>query len=312
MKFTLEGSQLELDLSLSKASVLIYESDQSDVELVFAGLRKKSVEEVFDVGLRNNRLFVKEKASRNTPPVLDTFLSSGFNSDLKLMIPKGTDLSGRIATLKGGIRSENLTFSGLIKSIAGSVEIDSLQTDGINIQNVSGGITLKEFEGFLKGNTMTGRITIEKGTFKDVSLKSVSGDILLGGIFALENDSDISTMSGSIYLDVKEYRGDNYVFLSTLSGSTDIKGDYPEESIQVKRRMPMFKDHPFKSVVPTMKEFFSSFVSTSNKNDVEVETGSQKSEDDSVKKILEMLSEGKITAEEAEKLIRALGKTSGK
>ena len=74
----------------------------------------------------------------------------------------------------------------------------------------------------------------------------------------------------------------------------------------------MMKNHPFKTVFPSVKEFCSSFFTAAAEDEVEVQTDSaaESSDDGNIKRILQMLSEGKLSAEEAEKLIRALGKKS--
>ncbi len=58
MKFSITNQQLELELSLSKSGIEIVTSDDDSVEIEFSGLRKKTVDEVFKVSFRNNRLFV--------------------------------------------------------------------------------------------------------------------------------------------------------------------------------------------------------------------------------------------------------------
>jgi hypothetical protein len=163
--------------------------------------------------------------------------------------------------------------------------------------------------GFLRGKTVAGALTVENGFFKEISIKSVSGDIRLTGDFHLELDGEISTVSGNVHLDARSFQGENSLVLSTLSGHTTVVGDYPEGGIVVKPRLPFIKNHPFKTFVPSMKEMFSSFFSTAgNKNEVEVEAEAEprQGESEQAKMVLEMLSQGKISAEEAEKLIKAL------
>ncbi|MBU3916881.1 hypothetical protein KKA14_15220, partial [bacterium] len=100
---------------------------------------------------------------------------------------------------------------------------------------------------------------------------------------------------------------DKKLNLSTLNGSTKIDGDYPQEMIQMKRRMPFLKEFPFGNVMPAIKDMISGFTSMRQGPEVEVHTrAGSENEDKNIEKVLEMLAEGKITAEEAEKLIRTI------
>lgn len=310
MKYSIENQQLRLDLSLSKSSIEIIETADESVELEFSGLRKKTVDEVFTVNFRNNRLIIKEKSVRNSP-MFDTIFNSGWTSDVKLKIPSQTALSGTISTMKGDVTAAKLDFCGRMKTMAGRITVKELTSDGAEIQNIGGNIRIDKFEGFLKAKSVAGKITIEDGVFKDLSVRGVAGDVRLIGHFDLENDGEVNTLSGDIHLNIMSFKGDAMILVSTLSGNPDVVGEFPVDAVQIKRRMPFIKNHPFKSFFPSMKNSWASFFSMSKDDEVEVEVEAETvSDDENVKMILQMLSEGKISAEEAEKLIKALGKES--
>ncbi len=306
MNFKLESKQLALDLSLSKSSIEFSEVESEEIEIEFTGLRKKTVEEVFTISFRNDRLVIKERSSKRSP-MFDSFFNSGWSSDLAVKIPTGTSISGSVSTMNGDIMAGKLDFSGSIKTMAGKIKLNELISDDVTLQNVGGSIQVGKFEGFLKARSMAGRISINEGLFKELIVKGMAGDVSVTGEFDLQSDGEISTMSGGVHLNITEYNGDSSIMVSTLSGTTDVIGDYPDDAVQIKRRMPFFKNHPFKSFFPNMKSACSSFFTSSDDDDIEVETETVK-EDENVKLILEMLSQGKITADEAEKLIKALGK----
>ncbi|MBU2511017.1 DUF4097 family beta strand repeat protein [bacterium] len=308
MKFTIQDKQLRLDLSLSKSSIEIIETAEETAEIEFTGLRKKTVDEVFNISFRNNRLYIKERSPRNSP-MFDTLFNSGWSSDLKLKIPAQTLLSGTISSLKGDITADRLNFCGKIKTVMGTIGIKSLISDGADIQNVGGNIGIDRFEGVLKTKSMAGKIVVEEGVFKDLSIRGVTGDVRLAGHFELENEGEVNTLSGDIHLNIMSFKGEAMILVSTMSGNPDVIGDFPEDAVQIKRRMPFLKNHPFKSFFPSMKNTCASFFSMSKDDDeVEVHAETVPDDDDNVKMILEMLSQGKISAEEAEKLIKALGK----
>ncbi len=307
MKYTIQDQQLKLDLSLSKSSIEIIETAEETVEVEFSGLRKKTVDEVFSISYRNNRLYIKERSTRSSP-MFDTIINSGWTSDLKLKVPAKTALSGTISTLKGDIIANRLNFCGKMKTVMGKISIKKLASDGSDIQNIGGNIRIDKFEGFLRAKSVAGKIEVEEGTFKELSVRGVAGDVRLAGHFELENDGDVNTLSGDIHLNIMSFKGDAMILVSTLSGNSDVIGDFPEDAVQIKRRMPFIKNHPFKSFFPSMKNTCASFFSMSDDDEVEVEAETVKDDDENVKMILEMLSQGKISAEEAEKLIKALGK----
>ena len=308
MEYTIEDKKLELDISLSKSSVIIQEHDKQTLELEFSGLRKKTAEELFSFGFRNNRLYVKETSGKHYP-MLDAFLHTNLASDVIVKIPADVMVSGKIASINGDIKAAKMEYRGDLKTVSGKIVVEEISTDGLNVQNISGNVFINRLKGFLKGRVVAGDLTVEGGEFNEISLNSVSGDVRLSGDFDLEEDGEISTVSGDVHLNIHQCRGDKVLTITTLSGNSSLVGDYPDGAIVIKPRMPFLKNHPFKSFIPSFKDMFSSFFTTGTKgeSEVEVEAESNVEENENTKMILEMLSAGKITVEEAEKLIRALG-----
>lgn len=306
MKFTIDHQQMELALSLFNASLEIKETEDEVAELEFEGLRRKTAEAFFKVSFYKNRLVIKEKSERNSP-ILESILSGDLSKKLILKIPIGTNLSGSVSTLRGDMVLGDLKFSGSLKTITGNLSIKKMVSDDLQLQNISGKTNFACFKGSLKAKTMTGPFHIEDGMFSEIGVKGVSGDIYLAGGFELDGENEISSLSGNINVAVHRFKGEGVLILSSMGGNPVVHGSYPEESIEIRKRMPFIKSHPLKSFFPGIKDYFSSIYSSSHQDDeVEVEVTSEK-EDDNIKLILQMLSEGKITAEEAEKLIKALG-----
>ncbi len=216
-------------------------------------------------------------------------------------------LKGSVTTLSGHIKIGSFDFTGRIKSLSSSIDLGKINSNRLDINSVSGSISVSYLNGPLKCGTISGGILVEAGNLSDLSIKTASGDISLNSSFVLDEDGEIRTVSGDIQLNILAYDTDQKLYLSTLNGSTKIEGDYPEEKVQMKRRMPFLREFPFGGVMPAIKDMISGFTSMRHGPDVEVHTQSGSGNDDkNIEKVLEMLAEGKITSEEAEKLIRTI------
>lgn len=312
-KYSIDQQKLALDLSLTRSSIVVEDSEDEYVSLEFLGLRKRTAEEIFSISFCNNRLHVKEKENTH-PPAFLSLLNASAEGDMVLRVPPGTAVSGKIATVKGDIKADQLKFHGEIRTLTGKISVREIISDGLEINTVGGSVFLGSLQGFLSGKSVTGRFTIDRGIFKEINLNTVSGDVRLKGNFELASDGAISTMSGDIHLDITSFSAGKQLTLSTLSGSSSTMGEYPEGAVVIKPRMPFIKNHPFRQFVPSMKEMFSSYFSHSQKHGDEVEVEAEslseaqtQQDKESRKMILQMLSEGKISVEEAERLIKALG-----
>ncbi len=305
MIFSLGRHGLGLAMTLINASVEIVETEGEEAELIFSDLRKKTVGEVFDVSFLNDKLIVKEKIRRKLP-ISTALFDESLNTDLTLKIPEKTSLSGTLSTVSGNIKVPTLCFDGKIKTINGNMNLGDVKSNNLHLHSVNGNVKVANMDGSLWIKTISGRSVVENGFIKELSLNSVSGDMQITAGFEPKDDCSISTVSGDISLKVLSYAGNRNMYLSTLSGKTVIDGAYPQEKIQIKKRMPFLKNFPFKSIKPMMKDIMSSFSSMKDNFGVEVHTSTDDGNSKNVEMILNMLSEGKITAEDAEKLIAAL------
>lgn len=309
MKFSLDNTGLELEFTLLKAGIKIMEMAREDIELEFPDLRKKTVEEVFEISFFENRLTVKEKIFQKLAiPV--SLLENSLKTDVILKIPLNTILKGFITTVSGNLKAGHLDFSGRIKSISGNITIDDLRTDFLKLSSVSGNTKLNNMQGRLKGSTISGDLTVDQGNIRGLSYRTVSGDIVITSVLDLDSESNLNTVSGNINLKILRYDGDRHINISTLNGDTEVTGDYPDDKVQVKRKMPYLRNIPFKDFSQPwrsmMKDVFSNIFSGDIKPDVEVYSQSSQEENKNVETILEMLSQGKITPDQAERLMNAL------
>lgn len=306
MNFILNEQTLELEISLIKGGLEIIEMEREDVELSFSELRKNTAEELFSIGFQNELLFVKERTWKKTS-MSPSFFGNNTNNDLVLKIPNGTQLHGSIATVSGDIKAAKLSGSIKIKTISGQMEFGRIESKKLKLQNIGGNLKIDNLIGAINAKVISGKCLIKNGQISRFSIGSVSGDITIDADFDLNRESTIHTVSGDTALNIRSFTGDCGIYISTLSGETAIKGDYPKEKVEIKKRMPFLKNHPFKTVMPAMKNFVSSFAKMADDDGVEVNTAPEtENNDPHIQQILQMLSEGKINAEEAEKLISAL------
>ncbi len=306
MNFILGDRTLELEISLIKGGLEIIEMDREDVELSFSELRKNTAEELFSISFQDDFLFVKERTWKKTS-MSPTFFGNNTNNDLVLKIPMGTQLLGSIATVSGDIRAASLSGSIKIKTISGQMEFGRIESKKLKLQNIGGNLKIDTLIGAISAKVISGKCLIKNGRISRFAIGSVSGDITVDADFDLNRESTIHTVSGDSTLNIRSFTGDYSIHISTLSGETAVKGDYPKEKVEIKKRMPFLKNHPFKTVMPAMKNFVSSFVKMADDDGIEVNTTTETGNDEPhIQQILQMLSDGKINAEEAEKLISAL------
>lgn len=305
MYFELSNNHLELDLGLTKASVTIIEAEREGIEVEFSELRKNTVEEIFDISYTDGYLTIKEKTWRKTGMTPD-FMNAGISTDLTLRIPQNLKIRGSVSTLSGDIMAKRLVFNGRLKTVSGAINLGEVDTTRLKAHSVVGGLSIDTLRGAISAKVISGSCSIQDGVFSEVSLSSVSGEIRVSGAFALKSNSSIHSVSGGIHLNINSYDGDYLTSVSTLSGTIQCDGDYPKDKVEIKKRMPFIKNHPFKNVMPDIKSFFTSFSKVMDDSDVEIKTEAESSTEKHVKTILDMVSDGKISVDEAEKLIKAI------
>ncbi|NQU66196.1 MAG: DUF4097 family beta strand repeat protein [SAR324 cluster bacterium] len=306
MNFVLNDQTLELEISLIKGGLKIVEMERADVELSFSELCKNKADELFNITFQDDLLFIKERAW-NKASMSPTFFANDTNNDLVLKIPIGTQLEGSIVTVSGNIRAATLFGSIKIRTISGQMEFGHIESKRLKLQNIGGDLKIDTMIGAINAKVISGKCLVKNGRLNHFVFSSVSGDITVDADFDLDRDSSIHTVSGDTTLNIRSFSGDYSIDIATLTGATVVEGDYPKEKVEIKKRMPFLKNHPFKTVMPAMKNFVSSFAKMADRDDTEINgTAAAEHIDQHIQQILQMLSDGKINAEEAEKLISAL------
>ena len=296
MKYTLNEKKVQFEIGVTSSDLTIEASEVGEFEVIVEGLRKNTSEEIFEIDYSNGILKIKEK--KGGMKIMSGFFSGDNSSaDIKIKLPIGVTTEGKVGTVSGDIDIDGIAYNGKIGTVSGDIKLHS----------VDGDITI---------GTVSGDIDIEKGKLKGVSFGTVSGDIQIESEFDISNEGQIKTVSGDINLNAIEYLTDKKIHIKTVSGDISKKGKITDENIiSTNKRYKHSKDKNFdfefnflgekiqKIVNSTVKNAMKSFASI-EKADISVNTDKEKGE--SVEKILTMVEDGKISADEAAKLIKAL------
>ena len=185
--------------------------------------------------------------------------------------------------------------------------VDSLLNLKINI--VNGDLSIKEIDGKLKVNNVNGDVQLRESNYKGININNVNGDIIVDGDYELEEDAKIKIVSGDIKLNCKEYKNDKKIVISSVTGDNVVSDTFPEGvvvqhgGLKELKNLKFLKDS-FKPMIKQFKEHFKHMPF----DKVKEEVNPKKNNEENIQLILNMLSEGKISAEDAEKLISALKK----
>ncbi|MBU4485684.1 MAG: DUF4097 family beta strand repeat protein, partial [Candidatus Delongbacteria bacterium] len=204
-------------------------------------------------------------------------------------------------------------LKGVAKSKSGDISVSNIAQFDTELASISGDINTANTNGIIKSSTISGDISISSSEYSKIILKSVSGDIDLNCSFDLNEDAIINSVSGDISINFLKYSGDNNLILKTVSGDVDITGDKPADDrikiSQVKgdfsKFNPIGKEF-FKGSFGNMFKNLKDHIKNVSENSATSEIRQTKEKDHNIQSILDMVAHGKITVDEAEKLIKAL------
>ena len=303
MKFAINNKIVKFNIGVTGTDLHVETAEVNEIEVTVEGLRKNTSEELFEINLEDDILTIKEKKGslKNIGGMFSVggiFSGNGFSgADIKMVIPSSLTTEGKIGTVNGDVKVSNLTYNGKVASVSGDIILFS----------VVGNITV---------GTVSGDVKIEKSKLNEISIGTVSGDVEIESEFDLADDGQVKTVSGDIDLNATEYLTDKKIVIKTVSGDFSKKGKITDEDIVFKnKRNKKSGSHDFKFKFDFLGENIHKIVNSTVKNamnavfslekaDISVNTGKDK--EDSVVKILKMVEDGKISADEAAKLIESL------
>jgi DUF4097 and DUF4098 domain-containing protein YvlB len=173
-----------------------------------------------------------------------------------------------------------------------------------DIKNVSGDISVSAFAEYSGGiSTRNGDVEINKIPTADLKINIVNGDL---SIKEIDGKLKVNNVNGDVQLRESNYKSIN---INNVNGDIIVDGDYElQEDAKIK-----IVSGDIKLNCKEYKNDKKIVISSVTGDNIVSETfpeevNPKKNNEENIQLILNMLSEGKITAEDAEKLISALKK----
>lgn len=305
MKYDMESKNITVNVSIINGDIELSGEERNDIELDFDDLRKNTVDEIFDISFNDNVLEITQK---------DKKISKFMNIEefpVIIKIPADAVVKGSVKNINGDIKIGNISgFEGQTGSKKGDISVSGITEADIDVNLISGDVDIREVNGTLKLSSISGDILMKECVISDLSAKSVSGDISIECEFNLTNDLVISSVTGDVDLNIVKFTGEAGITINSVSGDIDIKGEKPaDEKIkvsQVKGEFSKFNKAFFTDSLKPMIKNLKDHIKDITQHKIKSEVHSSKKDNQNIQMILNMVSEGKISADEAEKLISAL------
>lgn len=308
MKYNLNSNEMTLQITLLNSDLEIAGSERTDVEIDFSDLRKNAADEIFDISFENNTLKISQKSKK-----LSQFMS-GEDYPVKILLPNTALVKAEIDGISGDVAIYGVgSLSGSVKTKSGDIDIKDIEIFDGEISSISGDVNLRSLKGSLISSAVSGDINVSESEFSKTVVKSVSGDLNLSCSFAMTEDAVIGTVSGDISINFISFAGEKNIIIKSISGDVELTGNKPaDDRITVSQLKgdfanfnPMGKDFfkgSFGSVFKNLKDHIKNVSDINSTSEIR-ET---KEKDHNVESILDMVAHGKITVDEAEKLIKAI------
>lgn len=104
-----------------------------------------------------------------------------------------------IKTASGSVRGERVEEDLRVNSASGDIWIDRVG-GRLTAALASGDVRTEEVSGDLRANSASGDVRIDRFRGDEVTVKSVSGDLVIGFPKGITLDADVNTLSGSVHL----------------------------------------------------------------------------------------------------------------
>ncbi|KQC15000.1 MAG: hypothetical protein APR63_12990 [Desulfuromonas sp. SDB] len=290
--YSITEDKLDLDLLTRRFDLNIIQQSRDDIEVEFQGLTKSGVEERFDIDFTDNKLTIREKKHADWNKMFNVKDAEGLVS---ILLPENVENQGKIVTYSSSLATENFNYTGTIKSYSGDIDSRGTFKGEVKIKSYSGDMQFENLQGSLKTSIYSGDLRILNGDIQGLKLKSFSGDVQIDASFNLEESALIKSLSGDVSINFHSYQGEEVMVIRSLGGDIKLTGEYPEDKVETKKTTDFSGKFDFAKLTKLAEVFGG------NDREVKVDETGQ-----NVNKILNMLSEGKITSEQAEKLIKSL------
>ncbi|MFA7123235.1 MAG: DUF4097 family beta strand repeat-containing protein [Candidatus Delongbacteria bacterium] len=305
MNYEISRKNIKVNISLLTGDIELKGTSRTDISVDFDELRKGTAEEIFDIKFENNELVITQKNKK-----LSQFINME-SFPVSVEVPEDCVLEAVMDSLKGDISVSGIkSLKGKASSKKGDISVSEIKEIDADISIISGDISVSGSNGSLSTSAISGDTSVSGGNFTALKIRSVSGDVSVSCELDLKEDLSINSVTGDVSVNIVKFSGDAGINISSVSGDVDISGDKPaDEKIkisQVKGEFAKFNKAFFqdslKPMIKNLKEHLKDVTSHGFKSEVH----SAKQDNQNISQILNMVSEGKITADEAEKLISAL------
>jgi DUF4097 and DUF4098 domain-containing protein YvlB len=172
----------------------------------------------------------------------------GDGSDLEIRVPsdsrvdfEGVSTDIKLTDIKGGIR---------VRSVSGDITVDHIETQ-VRLQSVSGDIDVEDSSGIAHMSTVSGEIDAEVnsekvmldtvsgeivlglGSFDQLRVNAVSGDIRVAGTLGVAGQIDIVSISGTVSVRLQESVSAHLIAETQLGGgiSNALSDDEPTDTL---------------------------------------------------------------------------------
>ena len=296
MEYEVKGKGLALDISLLLGDIIVKRGKGRVVSVEFPNLRKGALEAFIDVSYSDEEgLKIREKKN-------GLLFGTKGASKLILSLPD-LPLKGTIHLEKGDcIVEDPVDFCGKAGVRMGDLIFRKAVNGELSARAVNGDLVINEMNGVLSAVTVNGDISVGSGRMTAMNCKTVAGDISVKGDFAPTQPLRAVSVSGDIRINALHYEGDQEITATSVSGDVLIEGAVPDKKKKTSRAEHVIAG---KGIIPIMKHLKNFSFPHGEGPQVEVRKRDQK-EEMNVEMVLNMLEEGRITVEQAEKLIRAI------
>ena len=184
-----------------------------------SGWDRPQVEVTGELGADAERVDVERSGSTLTIKVAKRMSGSVFSGGtrLEVKLPAASSLRASsvsaAVSVRGLIGAQHLqTVNGNIDTEAAAADLDLKSVDGniqvrgsgqnlrLTLSTVNGKIDLHNVNGDIDADTVSGDLAADKATLRHARIKTISGNVTLGGRLAADARIEVSSINGSLHL----------------------------------------------------------------------------------------------------------------
>ena len=300
MKFIPESKNLELDIKLLGTDMDIISEKRNDIDINFDNFTKAAIRERFKVDYDGEELEIKEQKKIS--------IAKSVSGKIVLKIPENLKNYGKIKAVGGLCKIKKLEFDGKIKYSGGNLKVEDYIKGDLKFKIQGGNLSINNIEGKCTAKIAGGKMVVENGLVNDIKLKVYGGTVYFTSNFDLKSDGEFKVYGGTVKLKAIDYKGNKKIYSKQVGGNIELTGKFPEDLLIEKKVNEGQSGFNFSFDLPSkISEFVSNIVDSKSKDGKKVKVSEKKENSKKeIEKILKMVDEGKISADQAAKLIEAI------